>query len=169
MPRQLSGGSALRAAHGTDFAAICALNEAAVEFTSPMDEARLSALDALSSYHKVVSIDGVVVAFLLAMASGAPYQNANFEWFAARYPRFLYIDRIVVSPAQRGLSLASLLYEDLFRYAREAGFPLVTCEYNIEPPNEPSRLFHDKFGFTEQGRQWLDGGAKRVSLQVAAT
>jgi predicted GNAT superfamily acetyltransferase len=44
----------------------------------------------------------------------------------------------------------------------------VTCEYNIEPPNEASRRFHDKFGFREIGTQWLDDGTKRVSLQAAS-
>jgi len=57
----------------------------------------------------------------------------------------------------------------LFRYARDHAIPLVTCEYNIVPPNEPSRLFHDRFGFKEQGTQWLANGTKRVSLQAATT
>jgi hypothetical protein len=43
----------------------------------------------------------------------------------------------------------------------------VTCEYNLFPPNEPSRLFHDRFGFREQGTQWVASGTKRVSLQAA--
>jgi predicted GNAT superfamily acetyltransferase len=74
-----------------------------------------------------------------------------------------------VSSASRCLRLGSLLYEDLFSHARSNAIPLVTCEYNIVPPNEPSRLFHDKFGFKEQGTQWVANGTKRVSLQVAET
>jgi predicted GNAT superfamily acetyltransferase len=157
----------LRDATRADFAVICDLNLAAVEHTSPMDEARLRALSDLSCYHKVACVGGEVVAFLLAMDNDAHYRNANFEWFAARYARFIYVDRVVVSSAHRGLSLASRLYEDLFRYAGSHDIPLVACEYNLVPPNEPSRLFHDKFGFSEQGSQWLDAGVKRVSLQVA--
>jgi hypothetical protein len=114
-------------------------------------------------------VDGRVAAFLLAMCSGASYENDNFAWFALSFPRFIYIDRVVVSPAFRGLRLGSLLYEDLFRHARDNAIPLVTCEYNIVPPNEPSRLFHDKFGFREQGTQWVASGTKRVSLQAAPT
>jgi GNAT superfamily N-acetyltransferase len=91
----------------------------------------------------------------------------DHEWFARRYPRFLYVDRIFVSAACRGLRMGSLLYEDLFRRARDAGFPVVTCEYNLVPLNEPSQAFHNKFGFTEQGTQWLAAGTKQVSLQVA--
>lgn len=158
---------AIRAAAPEDFETICALNLAEVQHTSAMDTTRLAALDAISCYHKVVSLSGVVSAFLLAMCNGSAYQNENFEWFSKRYPRFIYIDRVVVSSASRGLGLGSLLYEDVFRYARAQAIPLVTCEYNIVPPNEPSRLFHDKFGFKERGSQWVANGTKRVSLQVA--
>jgi hypothetical protein len=160
---------AIRSATPSDFEAICSLNLADVHHTSPMDTARLTVLDQLSAYHKVGCVDGCVAAFLLAMRSDAPYQNDNFAWFARRYPSFIYVDRIVVSASYRGLRLGSLLYEDLFRFARSTGIPLVTCEYNIFPPNMPSRLFHDKFGFTEQGTQWVANGTKQVSLQAAET
>ncbi len=160
---------AIREAARGDFESICALNLAEVQHTSHMDFARLQALDQLACYHKLVSVAGQVVAFLLAMRHDAPYENDNFSWFSRHYPRFLYVDRIVVSAAFRGRRLASLLYEDLFRYARRSGIAVVTCEYNIVPANEPSRLFHDRFGFKEQGTQWLDGGRKQVSLQVAQT
>ena len=134
-----------------------------------MDLARLAELNDLSCYHKVASVGDVVSAFLLAMRNGSAYKNENFEWFAGKYARFIYDDRVVVSSASRGRGLASLLYEDLFDYARSNGIPLITCEYNIVPPNEPSRLFHNKFGFKERGTQWVADGSKRVSLQVAET
>ncbi len=134
-----------------------------------MDVARLAELDAISCYHTVASLGGIVSAFLLAMCNGSAYKNENFEWFSKKYPRFVYVDRIVVSSASRGQRLGSLLYEDMFRHARSKDIPLVTCEYNIFPPNEPSRLFHDKFGFKQQGTHWVANGTKRVSLQVAKT
>lgn len=158
---------AVRNAVATDFARIVELNAEAVRHTSVMDVQRLQNLHALSSYHKVATIDGAVAAFLLAMRENAPYPNDNYGWFAARYGKFVYVDRIVVDPASAGLKLGTLLYEDLFEYARAQAIPTVTCEYNIEPPNEPSRRFHEKFGFSEVGTQWLDGGLKRVSLQAA--
>jgi uncharacterized protein len=159
----------IRTAAASDFETICALNLAEVQHTSAMDVARLVELNALSCYHKVASLGGIVSAFLLAMCDGSPYKNENFEWFSKKYARFIYVDRIVVSSASRGLRLGSLLYEDLFRHARSNGIPLVTCEYNIVPSNEPSRVFHEKWGFKEQGTQWVANGAKRVSLQVAET
>jgi predicted GNAT superfamily acetyltransferase len=157
----------IRPAVPTDFETICALNLAEVQHTSPMDITRLAELNAISCYHKVASLDGIISAFLLAMCSGSPYKNDNFEWFTKKYARFIYIDRVVVSSASRGLRLGSLLYEDIFRHARSNAIPMVTCEYNLVPPNEPSRLFHDKLGFQEQGTQWVANGTKRVSLQVA--
>ena len=168
-PTDGSDSVLIRQAAGSDFQAICELNLAEVQHTSPMDTARLQALAGLACYHKVACVNDSVAAFLLAIRDGAPYENENFGWFARRYPHFIYIDRIVVSDAFKGLRIGSLLYEDLFRYARETAAPIVTCEYNIVPPNEPSRLFHHRFGFTEQGRQWLAGGAKQVSLQAAAS
>ena len=127
----------IRTATPADFNAICALNLAEVSYTSPMDAARLALLDGLSCYHKVACVDAVVAAFLLAMPGDAAYPNENFEWFVRRYPRFLYVDRIVVSADARTLRLGSQLYADLFSYARAAAFPWVTCEYNLVPPNEP--------------------------------
>ncbi len=157
----------IRYAAPADFDAIVALNEAAVQHTSAMDVQRLRNLHALSAYHKVATVDGQVAAFLLAMRENAPYPNENYAFFAARYAVFLYVDRIVVDPSCAGLKLGTLLYRDLFDYARAQAVPAITCEYNIEPPNEPSRRFHDRFGFSEVGAQWLDGGRKRVSLQAA--
>jgi uncharacterized protein len=159
----------IRHAEPTDFGIICALNLAEVQHTSPMDDTRLALLAQLACYHSVVCVNGVVSAFLLAMCNEARYDNENFAWFVSKYPRFIYIDRVIVSSACRGLHIGSLLYENLFGYARGNAIPVVTCEYNLVPPNEPSRLFHDKFGFKEQGTQWVANGTKQVSLQAART
>jgi len=157
----------IRDAAPSDFGSVCTLNLPEVQHTSPMDAARLLTLANVACYFKIAEVNASVAAFLLAMCDGAPYQNDNFAWFARRYPRFLYVDRIVVSAAVRGRRVGSVLYDDLFRYARDHAIPVVTCEYNIVPPNEPSRRFHDKFGFTQQGTQWVADGTKHVSLQVA--
>ena len=85
------------------------------------------------------------------------------------FPRFIYVDRIVVHPDFAGLKIGSQLYEDLFGYARSQGIRAITCEYNIQPPNPASQRFHDKFGFRELGRQWVAHGTKLVSLQAAET
>jgi predicted GNAT superfamily acetyltransferase len=157
----------LRDAVAADFPRILALNDAEAAQTSAMDLARLQALAALASHHRVAVVDGAVAAFLLAMDAGAAYANENFGWFAARLPRFVYVDRIVVDAAFAGRGIGGALYRDLFARARARGIPTVACEYNLEPPNPASRAFHDRFGFREAGRQRVAGGSKLVSLQVA--
>ena len=84
------------------------------------------------------------------------------------YPSFLYIDRIVVRADHQGNRLGSALYAELFRYAAEARILRVTCEFDTQPPNEASRLFHVGFGFREVGTQWVADGKKQVSLQEAS-
>lgn len=158
---------ALREAGDADFVAIVALNADEVRHTSAMDVERLRALHRLAWRHVVADVDGDIAAFLLVMRDGCAYANANFAWFAQRYARFAYVDRIVVGQRWQGLGLGARLYAALFDAARDAGIPRIACEYNIVPPNEPSRRFHDRFGFHEVGQQWIDDGAKQVSMQVA--
>ena len=156
----------IRAAAPADFPAILALNAESVHFLSPLDAPRLQHLHAQAAYHRVVEIDGVVAAFLLALREGADYASPNYRWFAQRYREFLYIDRIVVSTMQQGQGLGALLYEDLFAFARTSGVTRVTCEFDLEPPNPASARFHARFGFREVGTQRLAGGRKQVSLQA---
>jgi predicted GNAT superfamily acetyltransferase len=160
--------SGLRDARREDFAAILALNEESVRFTSPLTAERLDALHRAAAYHKVVEIDGAIAAFLLAFREGAPYDSPNYLWFAERYPVFVYIDRIVVSPAHRGARLGVALYDDIIAFAAASRVPWLTCEFDIEPPNPASERFHARMGFGEVGTQWLGGGKKRVSLQARA-
>lgn len=159
----------LRDAVESDFVAILGLNEAQVQQTSPMDLDRLHLLVRMGSYCKVAIVDGQVAAFLIALREGAPYQNDNYRWFAARFPVFLYVDRVVVDARFPGRGIGSQLYDDLFAFARAAGIRTLACEYNIIPPNPASRRFHDKFGFREIGTQLIAGDSKQVSLQVAET
>lgn len=162
------GTCMIRAASHGDFPAILTLNDESVRYTSPMDTEELGRLHAQSAYHRVIDIDGEIVAFLLALREGADYRSPNYGWFSRALPSFLYIDRIVVASAHQGRRLGALLYDDLFAYASDAGIPVVACEFDIEPPNEPSRRFHARYGFEQVGTQWVADGKKRVSLQVAA-
>ena len=152
-----------------DYSLIVAINDAQVSHTSPMGAERLTVLDHHSCYHRVAMVNGCVAAFLIAMRENCGYKNDNYEWFALRYKKFLYVDRIVVKADCAGFGIGSHLYRDLFNYARLEAIPRVTCEYNVTPPNEPSRLFHNNFGFREVGEQWFNDGAKKVSLQAAAS
>lgn len=156
----------VRSATEVDFDRIVALNADVVQDTSAMDRGRLQHLDALSVLHRVALVDERVVAFLIAMRDGAAYANDNFGWFSARYPRFIYVDRIVVDAAASGRGVGRRLYQDLFDQARRQDIDIVACEYNIDPPNPASNAFHDRLGFREVGRQSVAGGSKQVSLQI---
>jgi len=158
----------LRDATPADFPAILALNEAHVAVLSPLDAPRLARLHREAASHRVAEADGTVVAFLLALREGATYDSVNYRWFAARYPRFLYVDRVVIEPAARGQGLADRLYDDLLAAARCQEIGLVTCEIDVVPPNPASTRFHARRGFREVGRQSVQDGKKEVSLQVLA-
>lgn len=158
---------AIRDAVDADFERIVELNAAVVRETSAMDIARLKQLHALALHHRLAIVDGEVAGFLLAMRDGAAYANDNFDWFSARYPQFVYVDRIVVDAAASGKGIGRRLYDDLFARARQLRIGTIACEYNLEPPNPASKIFHDRFGFGEVGRQHVAGGSKLVSLQVA--
>ena len=156
----------LRDAAAADFEHIVALNDESVHFTSAMDRPRLAHLHAHAAYHRVIEQDGRVLAFLLAFRERAPYDSPNYQWFERAYDTFLYIDRVVVSSAARGLGLGIQLYDDLFRFAARSQVARVTCEFDLDPPNPVSEQFHRRHGFREVGRQWLGGGKKQVSLQA---
>ena len=138
-----------------------------MHFLAPMDADRLAFIHDQTAYHRVVETEQGVEAFLLALREGASYDSVNYRWFVERYGRFLYIDRVVVSKPARGKGLGRLLYEDLFAFAASTGISPVTCEFDVDPPNEPSRGFHREFGFVEVGSQRVGAERKLVSLQAA--
>lgn len=154
----------LRAAQPGDFGSILELNQAVVDLTSPLSLARLGRMHALAAYHRVAISGREVQAFLLVFREGADYDSENYRWFCQRLDRFLYIDRIVVAARQRSRGHGRRLYEDLASFARAEHIADVVCEYNAVPDNAPSRVFHEKFGFTEMGSAWLTE-TKRVSYQ----
>jgi uncharacterized protein len=156
----------IRNAEPSDFAQVLALNEESVQFLSPMDAPRLALLHEQAAYHRVVESNGQVGAFLMAHRDGSAYDSTNFHWFAQRYPNFLYIDRTAVSGALQGQGIGKLFYQDLFSFARSNGVKVVTCEFDIDPPNPASEKFHKNFGFKEVGTQTYGSSNKRVALQA---
>jgi uncharacterized protein len=157
----------LRLASSSDFQAVLALNEESLHFLSPLSPERLTALYREAEVRVVIEEAGAVLAFLLAFREGADYDSINYQWFGQRYERFLYVDRVVVSQARHGTGAGRLLYDHVFAHARATQVPVVTCEYDVDPPNPVSARFHARFGFSEVGRQVVAGGKKSVSLQAA--
>lgn len=156
----------LRDAVVHDHDVILQLNQAEVQWTSPLTDDALNHLAARASYYKVVEAGTEVAGFMLAMRDGSGYDNANMAWFEARYSRFLYVDRIVIDAGYAGRGLGKLIYKDAIAFARRAGLHHVVCEYCVQPMNTASRAFHAGMGFIEVGQRKIDGSDKVVSMQM---
>lgn len=155
----LSHSAVLRAPSVDDEPELLALNNAHAVELSPLTAQSLKALFA-ASFHMRVADDRQ--ALLVAFDQAAEYGSPNFLWFRERYPKFVYVDRVVVAPAARGRGLARALYSDLFEAARTAGQALVCCEVNVDPPNPVSDRFHEALGFAEVGRETIAVYGKTV-------
>jgi uncharacterized protein len=146
-------------------AALLALNNAHAQELSWLEPERLEHLVREAFYARRI---GDLDAFLIAFDQGAKYDSPNFLWFRQRYPRFVYVDRIVTAASARGRGYAQQLYFDLFEQAARAGHERVTCEINLSPPNPGSDTFHAALGFAEVGSAAIHGGAKTVRYLARA-
>jgi uncharacterized protein len=140
-------------------AAILVLNNEHATELSWLDAERLASLLRQAFYARRI---GDADAFLIALDERATYDSPNYLWFRQRYPRFVYVDRIVVAPPLRGRGCARLLYADLFDRARRAGHDIIVCEVNSNPPNPASDAFHASLGFGEVGQATIHQGSKTV-------
>ena len=148
----------------SDLENVLALNQELVHFLSDLDMKKLIHLCNESAMQLVVEENGKFAGFLLAFREGADYDSINYTWFEDIYPQFLYVDRVVISPTAQSGGMGSMLYDEVFRVARESGVPVVTAEYNVIPPNEISEKFHARYGFEELARQQTADGKKIVAL-----
>ncbi len=143
----------------TDRAALHALNNAhAVElsFTTPAE------FDTLISRSFAALATADANAFLLAFDESGDIPSINYKWFKARFPRFVYIDRVVVAPVLRRRGIADAFYSRLADRAHTAGHTLLCCEVNSDPPNPASDAFHARQGFAPVGEARLADRGKTV-------
>lgn len=140
-------------------AAVLVLNNAHAIKLSWLEPGRLTAMLGQAFHARRI---GRVEAFLLSFDESADYDSPNYLWFRARYPRFVYVDRVVVAPAARGRGHARHLYADLIGRAAAAGHDKIVCEVNSDPPNPASDAFHAALGFTEVGEAAIHSGSKTV-------
>lgn len=157
----------IRKAGISDYNRILELNEESVHFLSPMDLNKLEKLAQESDLFLVAEVDGQVEAFILGFLKSKAYDSVNYLWFCERYNRFLYVDRVVVSVKCHGRGLGRLLYEAVFNQAKVMEVERVAAEIDIVPPNPVSLKFHEKFGFSEVGKESVYNGQKVVSLQIS--
>ncbi|MEA5446216.1 GNAT family N-acetyltransferase [Gammaproteobacteria bacterium AB-CW1] len=156
----------IRDARDTDLDWVLTLNREWEAVLSPLDGERLKRLHEQAAVHRIAEPAGRPTAFLMAFREGSGYDSSNYRWFAQRYPRFLYIDRVVVASAAQGHGLGKALYQDLFRIARSWGITTVCCEFDVMPPNPVSERFHEALGFQEVDQRRYGTPPKMVSLRV---
>jgi predicted GNAT superfamily acetyltransferase len=148
-----------------DEADILRLNTESQSVLSPMNDERFAALRSMCCLLEVAAVDGRVVGFLMGFSDGAGYDSVNYRWFASRLQRFLYIDRVVITPELRGTGLGRRFYTEAERWATEHELCWLAAEVDLQPPNTVSLGFHRRLAFVEVGRQ-VAGNGKQVSLQV---
>lgn len=144
---------------------LLALNNAHAVELSWLEPARLAHLVAEAFLAERI---GQADALLLAFDQDADYDSPNFLWFRERFPRFVYVDRIVVAGEARGRGHARRLYQLLFERAHAAGHERVVCEVNSNPPNPASDAFHADLGFAPVGAGDIHGGEKTVTYLAKA-
>ena len=156
----------IREVHADDLENLLELNQSNLPHVNSISLLDLVHFYKHAVYFRAVEFKGQVAGFLIALDPGADYDSPNFLWFRERYDAFVYIDRIIVVPEGRRKGIGFLLYKDLETFAAKQGIPVMTCEYNLHPKNEKSRLFHLRYGFQEVGTLETENGKKTVSLQI---
>ena len=84
---------------------VLALNNGHAVELSWLEPGELYALLGQAFYARRV---GKVDAFLLAFDQDATYDSPNYRWFCERYPRFVYVDRVVVTSTSEVYGTACL-------------------------------------------------------------
>jgi predicted GNAT superfamily acetyltransferase/uncharacterized protein YggU (UPF0235/DUF167 family) len=153
----------LRELTRADWPRLLELNLASERELSALDEQRLEWILSLAQRAVGVERDGEVVGFALALAPGTSYDSENYRWFASRFERFLYLDRIAVAESQRRRGFAMQLYDAMEAAARP--FERMVCEVNVLPANPASLAFHAARGYTELGR--LEHGPEKAVALLA--
>jgi len=139
---------------------LLALNNAEAEAVNALDAAGFAAL--AEAAFCALAAGAPAHAFLLALDETAPPRGPNHAWFLARFPRFAYVDRVVVAPEAQGRGAGRALYAALAARARAAGIGRLCCEVNLDPPNAGSLAFHARLGFAPLGEATDPRNGKRV-------
>jgi predicted GNAT superfamily acetyltransferase len=139
------------------------LNNSEVPHVSAIEQFRFPRFVESAAWAPVAVRDNKPVGFAILFLAGSTYASENYRWVAARYSRFLYLDRIVVDPAHRGQGIGRALYENAIEFGRRR-VPILTCEVNEDPPNPESMKFHESLGFKPIGKQKTEGGTKSVVM-----
>ena len=151
----------LRPATAADLPAVVALNRANQPEVGPLTEERAARFLAMAELFLVAvdtpvdtpgdtpgdAVGEAVVGFVIVLAEGCDYDSPNYGWFSARFPSFAYVDRVAVAATYRGRGLGRALYDAAVDRTRAARRPVLCAEVNVEPRNDVSLAFHERYGF----------------------
>jgi len=154
----------IRSYTAADADAVLTLNAANVPDVGPIDRDKLALLVAEAAMFEVVELDGEISGALVALTDGARYGSPNYRWFSQRHQHFIYVDRIMLSPATRGQRIGVEIYDRVAAVGRRSNKPVMCAEVNTVPPNPRSLRFHEGFGFTEVGRERPYGTDEEVAM-----
>lgn len=146
-----------------DLDAVLTLNQSEVPHVGSVDLQQMHWFAEHASYFRVAMKDDRLGGFLVGLRPGTSYGSPNYRWFSDRYAEFAYVDRVAIAGFARRFGLASRLYDD-FAAAMPDSVGIMTCEVNIQPPNESSLRFHRRLGFRQVGSQFTEGGDKEVAM-----
>lgn len=139
------------------------INEQGLPGTGKVNLQEMEKLLELSELSLGVFDDKKLLGFVLCLLPKTEYGSLNYAWFNQRYDQFIYVDRIAVAIDSRNSGIGTLLYQQVFNYAREHNIP-VTAEVSLKPSNEGSDRFHLRHGFVTVGE--LDHGDKAVTMYI---
>ena len=146
-----------------DLDAVLTLNQSEVPHVGSVDLQQMHWFAEHASYFRVAMKDDRLGGFLVGLRPGTSYDSPNYRWFSDRYAEFAYVDRVAIAGFARRVGLASRLYDD-FAATMPDSVEVMTCEVNIQPPNESSLRFHRRLGFRQVGSQFTEGGDKEVAM-----
>lgn len=155
----------LRTVEETDLENVLRLNEASVPAVNSIGLEQMYWFARHATCFRVALRSHAIAGFLIGLRPGTTYASPNYRWFCDTYDDFGYIDRVAVADSARRLGVATRLYRD-FEASLPTGVPVLTCEVNIQPPNESSMRFHEGYGFRTVGTQTLENGHKKVALMA---
>lgn len=148
-----------------DMDEILSLNESVVPAVNSIPIDKMQWFAEQAAYFRVATAHDRLAAFLIGLRPGIAYDSLNYRWFCEHYADFGYIDRIAVASHARRNGLATQLYDD-FQATLKDDVGIMTCEVNLQPPNEGSMRFHERYGFARVASQSTEGGEKEVALLV---
>jgi uncharacterized protein len=146
-----------------DFDAVLSLNQSQVPHVGSINMKTMRWYASNADYFQVALLADQLAAFLVGFLPGSSYGSPNYRWFCDRFDSFAYIDRIAVAEFARRQGLATMLYAD-FAAALPESIQTLTCEVNLQPPNESSMSYHRRLGFEQVGSLDSAGGDKKVAM-----